>query len=563
LNSSGYNLFDLNDSFYHDVCTTYTTANGTDLVLVDRMNIYHDNAQNVYLCQEGCEFILYNETTKKSKCNCNIKNKLSTMDIKDIKFDKALIVDALLLKALANSNFRVLKCYKLIFSLKGQINNIGSYLLSAIIFLLILLMICYCVLGERRLTQYVNLILIQKSNERKNKINNKQIKKNNLFNLTKNKNEKSLEEKTNFNNSTSKIDLKKNKDNIHKINKNNKTKNKDKNIKNNNKLKGIHSYPPRKASRNLESNKNISNGLIKKILRKKSLLNSNNSKIKGKDFKLNDKNIIIKNKKVRKNSKNIIKLNYINEINIYNKYKSNNIAKKNIREIKVLNDIEMNSLDYEEALILDKRSYLQYYCSLLKTKHLILFTFCLYNDYNLVFIKISLFLLAFSLFFTVNGFFFSDKTMHKINEGKGSFNIILQIPQILYSALICSVINLILKKLSLSDSQIISIKQEKNFKKAKSLGDKIIKCLKIKFIIFFILSFLLSFFFWYFISCFCAVYNNTQNILIKNTLISFALTMVYPFGINLLPGIFRIPALRAPKKDKMCLYKIGNFIAII
>ena len=53
LNSSGYNLFDLNDSFYHDVCTTYTTADGTDLVLVDRMNIYHDKKNKlIFLVNE-------------------------------------------------------------------------------------------------------------------------------------------------------------------------------------------------------------------------------------------------------------------------------------------------------------------------------------------------------------------------------------------------------------------------------------------------------------------------------------------------------------------------------
>ena len=153
--------------------------------------------------------------------------------------------------------------------------------------------------------------------------------------------------------------------------------------------------------------------------------------------------------------------------------------------------------------------------------------------------------------------------MHKINEDKGDFNIIFQIPQILYSTVISAVINLILKKLSLSESQILSIKQEKKIKKAKIVGDKIISCLRIKFIIFYILSFLFSFFFWYFISCFCAVYKNTQNILIENTLISFGLSMVYPLGLNLLPGILRIPALRAPKKDKKCLYKISSLVAMI
>ncbi len=70
-------------------------------------------------------------------------------------------------------------------------------------------------------------------------------------------------------------------------------------------------------------------------------------------------------------------------------------------------------------------------------------------------------------------------------------------------------------------------------------------------------------FFWYYISCFCAVYNNTQKILIKVTLVSFGLSMAYPFGLNLLPGIFRIPSLRAEKKDKKCLYGFSKIVALI
>ena len=71
-----------------------------------------------------------------------------------------------------------------------------------------------------------------------------------------------------------------------------------------------------------------------------------------------------------------------------------------------MNDQELNTLEYEKALIYDKRSYLQYYWSLLKKKQLILFTFYPQNDYNLIILKISLFLLGFSLYFTINAFFF-------------------------------------------------------------------------------------------------------------------------------------------------------------
>ena len=84
-----------------------------------------------------------------------------------------------------------------------------------------------------------------------------------------------------------------------------------------------------------------------------------------------------------------------------------------------------------------------------------------------------------------------------------------------------------------------------------------------KFIFFFILSVIFLSFFWYFISCFCAVYANTQIILIKDTLVSFSLSMLYPFGLNLLPGFFRIPALKAKNKNKKFLYKISGLIALI
>ena len=47
-----------------------------------------------------------------------------------------------------------------------------------------------------------------------------------------------------------------------------------------------------------------------------------------------------------------------------------------------------------------------------------IFSFLPSNDFNLMAIKISLLLLSFSLYFTINGFFFSDETMNKINKDK-------------------------------------------------------------------------------------------------------------------------------------------------
>ena len=123
--------------------------------------------------------------------------------------------------------------------------------------------------------------------------------------------------------------------------------------------------------------------------------------------------------------------------------------------------------------------------------------------------------------------------------------------------------NLIIKKLSLTEKQILSIKREKTYNDAEIKSRQIISCLKAKLVIFLIISFLLMIFFLYYISCFCAVYKNTQLTLIKDTLISFGLSMLYPFGLNLLPGMFRIPALRAVNKNNKYLYQLSGYVALI
>ena len=39
--------------------------------------------------------------------------------------------------------------------------------------------------------------------------------------------------------------------------------------------------------------------------------------------------------------------------------------------------------------------------------------------------------------------------------------------------------------------------------------------------------------------------------------------MIYPIGLSLLPGFFRIPALRNKRGNKKCLYKFSGLIALI
>ncbi len=59
---------------------------------------------------------------------------------------------------------------------------------------------------------------------------------------------------------------------------------------------------------------------------------------------------------------------------------------------------------------------------------------------------------------------------------------------------------------------------------------------------------------------FGAIYKNTQYHLLKDTLISFGLSLVYPFAFYLLPGLFRIPSLSNSQNKKECLYNFSKIL---
>ena len=61
---------------------------------------------------------------------------------------------------------------------------------------------------------------------------------------------------------------------------------------------------------------------------------------------------------------------------------------------------------------------------------------------------------------------------------------------------------------------------------------------------------------------FCVIYKNTQVHLLKDTLMSFGLSLLYPFMIYLLPGFFRIPSLSNKKIKRECLYNFSKFLQI-
>ena len=314
-------------------------------------------------------------------------------------------------------------------------------------------------------------------------------------------------------------------------------------------------------------NINVNNLSIKKIIKKKikkrkKVVIKNDSITRSKEKMISNSNNKEKELDINNNKIKNDKINNINS-NIKNNEPSDiNNEKVDINdnnEKKVMNNFELNTCPYKDAIKYDKRTYLDYFCSLLKINHILLFALIPSKDYNSKIIKFCVFLFSFSLNLTIEALFYNEDTMHNIYEMEGIYDIIGQISQIIYSSIISCLINIIIKYLALSQKYVIEQKNKKSDVSSDLKYKSIINILFKKFILFFIFGFMLLLFFWYYIACFCAVFNNTQIYLIKDVLIGFGLSLSYPLISYLLSGIFRVIALKYKNK---CIYKFSNIIII-
>ena len=509
INEEDIDKYDPSSNYYNDKCCPSSSEKGVDIILIDRQNEFINN--NLTLCENNCKFIGYNHEAMQALCECDIKNEINLISNLDIDKDK-LISNFKDFKSMINLD--IVKCYKILFTKKGLIKNIGSYILLSTIFLFIISLFIFIGRGYNYLkSQIRDIMMIKMKNMNSNKVQYRKVVS--IKSKTKNK----------------------------KQNKNDKNKNKS--IKKN--IKKIKEKVKSKASPKKNNKKNKNDPPLKK---KKLPNNKNNSSITLKQITPKSQF------QIEKSSSKL----FISQKNMIVSKKRNVMPDKQISIF--FCDKELNSLSYEEALIYDKRSYFQYYLSLLRTKHLLIFSFYPNKDYNSMVIKVCLFFFSFVLYLTVNTLFYTDSTIHNIYQNSGNFDLNYHIPQILYSTLISTMINMVVKSLSLSETNILELKRQNNYKKSQRMILIVLKCLKIKFILFFIVSFILLDSFWYYLSCFCAVYSNTQTHILKDTILSFCLSLIYPFCINIFPGFFRIRALKNSKHNQKCLYKTSKIIQL-
>ena len=490
INEKELDKYNISSDYYNDECSIYTTEDGTDIIISDRKQEYNDN--NMFLCENNCQYTNYNISSKKSICNCEIKLKIYS--ISEIISNKDSISQNFNINnTLSNNNLNIMKCIDTLFSKYGILKNLEFY---------IIIIMCILYTGSGVLFYRVGYPMLDE--------NIKEILDNKYENESKRKKTKKMK-------STKK--------------------------KNTNK------------SKKKKVNINISNPKKRNKNTNKKITITNTSHVKNKLNLENNSKSVTKLKIMTSNNNNQDNSAYSDNKNINNTNNNNNI------DINDYTIYELNNLSYNDTLSFDKRDIMQYYISLIKTKHPLFFSFVPLKDHNSLIIKTNIFILKFCICSAINALFFTESIIHKIYKDKGKYNLSHFIINIIVSFFITHIMIVLIKYLILSEKNIIKIKKILKYDEAYDEADNIKRCLIIKYILFYIIGLTFIIIFWFYLSSFCAVYQNTQIFLIINTLISIAISFLYPFIINIIPTFIRKISLSNSKHE--CLYNINKYVQII
>ena len=136
--NQGFDIYDKKSNFYNDICLSSYLYNN-DLTLNDRKLEIYPNEIN--LCKTNCEYKGINKNNKKIICYCNLKvNNNDYYKNEDNNF--VINKNRIFIEYLINSlNYKIFKCYNLVFDLNKTKTNAAFYLMLTILLTLLFIII--------------------------------------------------------------------------------------------------------------------------------------------------------------------------------------------------------------------------------------------------------------------------------------------------------------------------------------------------------------------------------------------------------------------------------------
>ena len=520
--SYGVDLFNPNSEFFKDICFKFTSEKGFDVPLESRIEDYY---QNISFCddRENSHYISYNYTYYTFSFRCafgyyqNEDDKSSYIDT----------IDKELKSLVSISNVKLIKCYKQFLNLRDIIRNYGGMICIVVLIIHIICFSIFCFTGIKPIENKLeDLFILGKAITRRRsgwagflgvndspgmEILNNQIDQRKKFNLWGQIKLLKLRKQKNI--SSIKLKL---------------------------------SNPPKKPIK-LSSNENQKESEEINI----RIIDLNEG---GSDILQNNQNQIKINPIRQKTDGNNSEKN--DDVKIYNQKDNTKEDKKsdNSRLYDYEND-ELNELPFDKAMKNDHRNFCQYYGNILLIGHIILNVFFRRNDFNLFTIKLCLLFMTFAINLTFNIFFFTNKSM-KLNYIKSVDDVSIifdNIVKSLYSSILANILLIFLKYICLTHNSVRSLRQIKDVNSAEKQSVCILRCIKLRILIYYILSLIFLIIFGFYILSFCAIFENTQIELIKSTFYSWLISLIYPFIICFITSIIRSISFMLKSK---CLYAV-------
>ena len=531
----GIDLFNPYNDFLNDICFKFKSEKGTDVTLESRVEDYY---QNITFCddKENSHYISYNYSQSKKtityRCAFgyykNDADKSSYLDVIDTELKSLVSV----------SNLKVITCYKQFLNLKDIIKNYGGMICIIVLIIQIVCFLMYCFQGINPIKQKVNnLFILGKAIVKRLSRLGLHIDIPKDFNNDKSNEEKLDKPKKKFN-LWGQIKLFRQRGLLQQQ--------RNKSIE---KLKLNHANPPKFI--------NISN--------KKSKKESDEVKVNIIDIydqNPNEKEAITNNVNSRNELNKLSHFKNSPELNGDNSNIENNDKKSDNSQIYDYESDELNELPLDKAIKHDKRNFCQYYGNILFTSHIILNVFFRHNDYNLFTVKLGLLVMTFPINLTMNIFFFTSKNIKLayIRSMDDVSTFWSNIANSIYSSILANIILIILKFISLTHNSVRALRKISDINSAEAKSECILKCIKIRIVLYYILSFVFLIVFGFYVLSFCAIFENTQVALIKSTFSSWIISLIYPFILCFITSIIRSAALKCKSKVLYMIKTIMQFL---
>ena len=492
LTQQNINIFNLSDDFYTDICYDFVSPNGKDVPLKDRIKAYYPN---ITLCDTGCNIKGVNLTSMESICECKFNEIIKN----EIIEENAFIQNAIggITDIISSSNVQVLQCYKNVINKKYIIKGYGAFIIMFIVFIQFIFSFVFFLRDISIIRRY-------------------------LFNLT----EYFL------------LFINKNKNRFNIINKNI-------SISSINNIKS----PPKRTN-------TIKKKTEKPIKKKTEIQFSRDQKKKRRTFNDNSKSLnSMKSESKLVTGKTPIII-YPNKIKIRRSNLIVNINRGDLQELikaKIICGIDMDDylntdvddMDYDDAIKLDKRSFCEFFNEKLKTKQMIINTFCHKENLKPMSIKIILLFLNIDLYFVINGLFFDEEFLSSLfnsDEKETFFSFVPRsISRFYYIVIVGIIVGIIVDCIFFEERKIKRIfKREKedpiHLRYEISLS---VKSIKSRYTVFILISISISVISWYYISCFNNTYPGVKIEWIKSSILNIIIMQILYILIALLQAILR------------------------